>query len=306
MIQNSLLLINKPAGISSAKLVAQVKRHFSLKKVGHCGTLDPFATGLMLVCTGKATKISRYLLGSDKKYEATLRLGIATETLDPEGKIIGEKEIPALSEKKILDVFASLTGDQMQRPPLYSALKHEGVPLYKLARKGKIVEKPERPVQIHELSLLGFNEKEIRFFVHCSTGTYVRTLGADIAERLGTLGHLTQLERTETCNFSADCAIQTDELPLPDEVKASAWIVPLSEAISFLPGIYVKNSLTDDIFHGRVLSVSDFPEVFGIYGPIRLLSEEGKLLAIVREHPEKPEKFSYDAVLTTSLEEQEQ
>lgn len=297
MIQDAILLIDKPAGISSARLVSRVKRHFALKKVGHCGTLDPFATGLMLVCTGKATKVSRYLLGGDKKYEATLRLGIATDTLDLEGKILAEKEVPALSEEKIRAVLAFLTGDQMQRPPLYSALKHEGVPLYKLARKGKFVEKPPRPVSIHELALLDFTSSEIRFFVHCSSGTYIRTLGADIAEKLGTAGHLSALRRTETCGFSVDAAISPDDLPLGIDGSPAGWIVPAAQTISFLPGIYVKKSLTDAIFHGKVLSASDFPGLLGISGPVRLLDEEEKLLAIVREHPEKPGFLSYDAVL---------
>ncbi|HEY9016864.1 tRNA pseudouridine(55) synthase TruB [Thiomicrospira sp.] len=213
-VVNGIVLVNKAAGLTSRDVVQKITRIYSAKKAGHTGTLDPFATGLLPVCLGEATKVSGLLLASDKRYIATLGLGVETDTGDHDGNVIEQMVVPALTSEKIESVLESFRGDIFQVPPMYSSLKFEGKSLHVYARKGIEIEREPRQVQIMELNLLDFDQHQIRFEVHCSKGTYVRVLGEDIAKALGTVGHLTGLHRTQTGVFKADMMRDLDEIAM--------------------------------------------------------------------------------------------
>ncbi|MCW7755182.1 tRNA pseudouridine(55) synthase TruB [Desulfobotulus sp. H1] len=296
---DGILLIDKPRGLSSAAVVGCIKRTFGLKKIGHAGTLDPFATGLLVLCLGRATRISRYFLGGDKAYEATLRLGFATDTLDPEGAITEQAPIPQVTPKAIRDIFKQFSGPIRQIPPAYSALKHNGVPLYRLARQGNPVQKPARSVVVHTLALQDIALPDIRFSVHCSSGTYIRTLAADFARSMGTVGHLVELRRTECCGFSIHKALNLEEC-LEKARQTPAMLpdlIPMTEALHFLPGVRVNNALTEKIFHGKVLSTAEILPSVPHFGPVRVLNAESRLVAVIRRNEDDPDFFCYDAVL---------
>lgn len=213
-VVNGIVLVNKAAGLTSRDVVQKVTRIYSAKKAGHTGTLDPFATGLLPVCLGEATKVSGLLLASDKRYIATLGLGVETDTGDHDGEIIEQMAVPPLTQAKIEAVLDTFRGEILQVPPMYSSLKFEGQSLHVYARKGIEIEREPRQVQIMELSLLDFDQHQIRFEVHCTKGTYVRVLGEDIAKALGTVGHLTALHRTQTGVFKADMMRDLDEIAM--------------------------------------------------------------------------------------------
>lgn len=207
-----IVLLNKPAGVSSNGILQKVIRAFNAKKGGHTGALDPFATGLLPICLGEATKVSGLLLESDKRYTATLKLGEQSDTGDTEGEIIQTLPVPELTAEKINTVLTQFKGDIEQIPPMYSALKHQGKPLYYYARQGIEIERPARPIRILDLQLISFTPNKIVFDVHCSKGTYVRTLGEDIAKALGTVGHLTALHRTQTGSLMGDDMLSLEEI----------------------------------------------------------------------------------------------
>lgn len=214
-----VFLIDKPVGATSFNMVAGLRRVLNMKKVGHAGTLDPFATGLLIVCAGrKATRMISLFMDADKEYIATLCLGKETETYDPEGAITAEKDVGILTAREIDQVLANFTGPQLQVPPAYSALKHKGKPLYHYARKGIKIEKEARAITISELEWLDRREEitgktaELRIRVKCTKGTYIRTLGHDIGRALGCGAYLTELRRTKIGCFSVENAVKGDAL----------------------------------------------------------------------------------------------
>lgn len=218
-VEAGVFLIDKPVGITSFGVVARMRKVLGLKKVGHAGTLDPFATGLLIVCAGRpATKLISQFMDGKKEYLATLRLGVETETLDTEGEIINRTDVGELSGLKIESCLDTFRGTQMQVPPAYSALKHQGKPLYYYARKGIKVEKDAREITISTLERtdgdrdITGQEGKLEIRVVCSKGTYIRTLGADIGTSLGCGGHLTGLRRTQSGTFSVEQSIGWDEL----------------------------------------------------------------------------------------------
>ena len=206
MSKNGILITNKPVGMSSFQMCSKVKRELGEKKVGHIGTLDPLASGVLPVLVGKATKFSEFLVEHDKEYIAEIQLGKKTETGDSEGDVIEEKEVGNYSENEITDVLNSFLGDSMQIPPMYSALKLNGKKLYELAREGKTVERKARPIHIDSISLLSYDKNQyiIKFIVNCSRGTYIRVLAEDIAEKLGTCGFMKSLIRTRVGNYKLE------------------------------------------------------------------------------------------------------
>ncbi|MBM9518710.1 tRNA pseudouridine(55) synthase TruB [Desulforhopalus vacuolatus] len=212
-----VLCIDKPPGLTSFGAVARVRRILGIKKVGHAGTLDPFATGLLVICVGRsATRLISQFMDGEKEYLATLRLGIETETLDPEGDIVCKKSVGELSEGQIEDVLATFRGVQMQKPPIYSALKHKGKPLYWYARRGIAVEKEPRKIVISELERVGNgscsdDRPELKIRVRCSKGTYIRVLGAEIGETLGCGAYLTALRRTSSGFFGLVKAVTGED-----------------------------------------------------------------------------------------------
>ena len=250
-IVNGIVLLDKPEGLTSNGILQKIRRFYSAKKAGHTGALDPFATGLLPICFGEATKVSGLLLDSDKKYIATLKLGIGTNTGDKDGEIILEKSLPKLSEQTILSVFEDFTGDIKQVPPMYSALKHKGKPLYEYARKGITIERPARPITILSLSLISFEKDIIKFEVHCTKGTYVRTLGEDIAKSLGTVGHLIALHRTQTGDITAD-QMQTVETL---SAGSAEFLLPLDLPLKHLEAIHLNEQDAKLIQQGGKLAV---------------------------------------------------
>lgn len=198
---NGLLILDKSEGMSSNYALQKVKRLFKAKKAGYAGTLDPFATGMLPICFGKATKLVDQLHEHPKCYRATLRLGQATSTGDTEGEVIETLPPPSATEAELRQVINQFIGDILQVPPMYSALKHEGQPLYKLARQGKVIERPARPAKIYDIKIIKYIPNEIIFEATCGKGVYIRTLGEDIARALNTCGHLIGLRRLYCAGF---------------------------------------------------------------------------------------------------------
>lgn len=250
---DGFILLNKPVGPSSNGILQKVMRIFNAKKGGHTGALDPFATGLLPICLGEATKVSGLLLDSDKRYTATLKLGEQSDTGDTEGEIIKTLPVPELTEPDIEAVLQKFTGDIEQVPPMYSALKYQGKPLYFYARQGIEIDRPARPITIKELKLISYQDSTLIFDVQCTKGTYVRTLGEDIALALGTVGHLTALHRTQTGELSGDDMLTFEEI----EFQKLAAIQPIDIALTHLQRLDLSKDEVDLIQHGQML---DYPK----------------------------------------------
>jgi len=209
---DGVLLVDKAEGMTSHDVVALLRRRLEMKKIGHCGTLDPIATGLLLLTIGRGTKVQDLLMSEDKEYVGTLLLGIATSTQDRQGEVIDRRPVPPLGENEIRAAFEKFRGDFHQLPPMVSAKKHGGVPLYKLARQGKVVEREPRLVHVYRYTIDRIALPEIDFSVLCSKGFYVRTYVHDIGEVLGCGAHLKSLRRTKSGRFAVDQAITIDEI----------------------------------------------------------------------------------------------
>ncbi|MCR5332920.1 MAG: tRNA pseudouridine(55) synthase TruB [Bacilli bacterium] len=237
------LLINKKAGVTSRAEVNEVSKILGTKKVGHIGTLDPFATGLLIVLVGSATKISPFLERHNKTYIATIALGKKTDSGDLTGNIIEEKPVPKLTIEKISEVLQSFLGESEQIPPMYSAIKKDGKPLYAYARKGEEVERKPRKITIYDIKLITYSDASITFVAKVSKGTYVRTLGEDIAEKLGTVGHLSELERTMIDNFNVKDAIKAEDV-------SSSKLLSIEKMLKDFPSINVSGEIASKVKNG--------------------------------------------------------
>jgi len=282
---SGILIVDKSAGISSAKVVARVKKLLKARKAGHTGTLDPFATGVLVCCINRATKLSRFFLHGEKKYEAILHLGIETDTQDSTGKVTNTYNNIEFSEKTIRSVFKQFEGTISQLPPVYSALKYKGIPLYKHARKNKPVQKPARRVSILSLEILEINLPAIRFEVSCSAGTYIRTLCADIGEALGCGGHLKELRRTESSGFTIKDAATLEALEksaLSEDL--SDRIISMSNVLKDMPEHVADKTLAQKIMHGNIMTKNDFlPEKGNLEeGFIKIVDADNSLIAILK------------------------
>ncbi|MHC1697844.1 MAG: tRNA pseudouridine(55) synthase TruB [Geobacteraceae bacterium] len=281
---NGILIFDKPAGITSHDVVAIVRRTLKQKKVGHTGTLDPFATGVLPVALGEATKVIPYLDESIKEYRAVMRLGISTDTQDYTGRVLQQKDSEHITTALIQKTICSFVGTISQVPPMFSAVKQGGVPLYKKARLGEEVERAPRQIIIHTLSLDNVQLPLVTFTVRCSRGTYVRTLANDLGETLGCGAHLVELRRTRSGIFSIDCAIPLDTLQqrFVEGTLAENLITPL-QALSHLPTLPLTENGAKNVSFGRAPSTGDF-ETYpaeGIDGGQTVcLVREDKLLAI--------------------------
>ncbi len=224
---NGILLVDKPSGPTSHDIVDEIRRHFRFKKVGHAGTLDPQATGLLTIMIGRGTKLANVLMTSDKIYEGTLRLGITTNTQDAAGTILHEADFSHVTRDAFEMEMKKWRGDIFQTPPMVSAVKKNGVPLYKLARKGITVERKPKLIHIYEFKLLDFTLPRASFYFHCSKGVYVRTLCADIGEALGCGAHLESLRRTRGGDFSVQNATTIDEILRLDLQQLYNIFIPL-------------------------------------------------------------------------------
>lgn len=204
----------KPINWTSFDVVKKVRSATHVKKVGHAGTLDPFAQGVLVICLGKATKRVAHIQELEKEYEGTIKLGVLTDTLDPTGEIIEHAKVPPLNEGLILAIFDKFVGEIMQIPPMFSALKIGGKRLYNLARRGVTIDREPRPVKIYSIELLEMQEEmnQLRFRVVCGKGTYIRVLASDIARKIGTVGHLSDLTRTRIGDFTGETAMRLDQL----------------------------------------------------------------------------------------------
>jgi tRNA pseudouridine55 synthase len=291
---NGVVIIDKPAGQSSAKVLAQVKTLFRAAKAGHSGTLDPFATGVLVCCLNQATRLARFFLHGQKTYEAVLVLGVETDTQDITGRVIGRTEMPkGICTARIEEVFARFKGDSMQQPPAFSALKHQGKPLYRLAREGKPVQKPPRPVSVHQIRLLEVELPRIRFSVTCSAGTYVRTLCADMGQAFGCGGHLAELRRTASSWFSIEVANTLASLKAMTPEDRSKTLINMADALREMPVFSADQGLAERIAQGQPLTKVDIPissiqgaSVNVPLGPIRVLDPQQRLRAVVEAKPD--------------------
>ncbi|MCH6257939.1 tRNA pseudouridine(55) synthase TruB [Puniceicoccaceae bacterium K14] len=226
-----VLFIDKPTGMTSHDVVDKVRRKLKMKRIGHAGTLDPAATGLLVILVGKATKLSQSLMSLDKVYSGTIKLGETTNTQDAEGEVTVTKPVPELSEAEILKHMESFIGDQYQTPPMFSAIKINGQPLYKMARKGKEVEREPRFIRVSKFELLKFESPTITFSLDCTKGTYVRTIANDLGERIGCGAHLSSLRRDASDRFSVKQAVRLDDFLEMELSNISKVLVPGREAV---------------------------------------------------------------------------
>jgi len=275
---NGIVAIDKPKDITSAKVVAHVKRLLNAKKVGHAGTLDPFAEGVLVCCINDATRLARFLLAGNKTYEATLKLGIETDTQDSTGSVTAvsrECDYPADTIRSVVKQFE---GRIEQQPPVFSALKHKGTPLYKLARQGTPVQKPARRVNISKIKILEVNLPLVHFEVSCSAGTYIRSLCADIGQQLGCGGHLLALKRTESSGFKIQQAISPTRLEkriLAGDSKR--YLISMTDALGEMPTCIADQKLIEKVRHGKHLKTSDI----GIAGLSENLEKQDTNIKIV-------------------------
>lgn len=273
---DGVLVIDKPKGPTSFDVVRQVRGLLKVKKVGHTGTLDPMATGVLPLCLGEATKVAGFITEGDKAYDAVVRLGVETDTQDAEGKVVAEAPVPPLSAALLEEVLARFRGTFEQVPPMYSAVKVGGKRLYELARAGEEVERASRQVTVYELVLRDFNAHQLHLSVRCSKGFFVRTLAQDIGRALGCGAHLEMLRRTMSGPFSLAQALPLSELPeLVKEPEALARrLLSLSEALVDLPAVQVGAADAVRVSHGVPVEAPPQP------GRVRVLGPEGRLLAV--------------------------
>ncbi|MDY7033916.1 MAG: tRNA pseudouridine(55) synthase TruB [Thermodesulfobacteriota bacterium] len=259
---NGIVVIDKPSGISSHSVVKKVQRQLRAEKAGHTGTLDPLATGVLPVCLNEATKTVQFLINDDKEYEVGLRLGIETDTQDVTGEVIAESDRIPENQNEIIDVFDRFVGSIQQKPPAFSALKHKGVPLYKLARRGVQVENKERTVIIFSLRIAAIDLPYVSFAVSCSKGTYIRTLCADIGRNLGCGAHLVRLRRTRSGKFRIEDALTIQEVE--ESVKKGAiekHVIPMDKALDNLSQIKVNNNMERKIKQGKQILLRDLQNI---------------------------------------------
>ena len=270
-MSSGLLLVDKGEGVSSAGVIRSLKSQIGKTKVGHLGTLDPFASGLLPLCLGEATKVARYLLLEDKAYTGTIQLGSETDTLDRTGVVTAEALVPVLDERTIAEIRARFVGTIAQVPPMYSALKRGGVPLYELARRGESVERAARAVEIRALAVERLASDRLGIAVRCSKGTYIRVLAADIARALGTVGHLSALRRTAVGPFGLEQAWSVEQLQATPRAE---W--PLLTVRRALAGLQAFAVAPDALAHlrcGRQAALRQLP--IGQPGETALIVSEG-------------------------------
>jgi tRNA pseudouridine55 synthase len=268
MTVDGALLLDKPLGLSSNAALQQARRLFGASKAGHAGTLDPLASGLLIVLFGEATKFAGPQLDGDKAYLATLQLGTTTATGDAEGQVLERKSIPEGLANTIPSILDKFTGEIEQVPPMYSALKRDGVPLYKLARRGEEVERKARRVTIAELQLERFNSPFMEIRVRCSKGTYIRTLAQDIGAALGCGAHLAALRRTASGRFRLEQAAGLDSLAGLTAAQREQRLLPLAELLADLPRAELDAASAARLRNGQALPLAGLAEgLCGVYGP---------------------------------------
>ncbi|MBT3177814.1 MAG: tRNA pseudouridine(55) synthase TruB [Desulfobacula sp.] len=301
-MKSGIIAIHKPCGISSARVVARVKKALGAKKVGHTGTLDPFASGLMLCAINKGTRISGFFLGGKKRYLARICLGIETDTYDLTGKTVfcaPKAVMDDLKNQDIVETIKSFVGIQDQRPPAFSALKHKGQPLYKLARQGIKIQKPPRQIEFFDISINQIELPNVDIDVFCSSGTYIRSLAFDLGQKLGCGAHLSKLCRTQSSNFLLENAIELEAFESLDKTLAEQRILSLSNCLEFLPKVVASKSIAQKIKFGQKLLKKEFevtPKTKS--GLFRVTDDENDLLAILQLNENSPE-YIYSCVFSS-------
>jgi tRNA pseudouridine55 synthase len=283
---DGIVLLDKPAGLSSTQALQRVRRLLQAEKAGHAGTLDPLATGMLPLCFGQATKACGSLLGRRKAYRATLALGAATDTGDAEGAVVQQAAVPTLASDRIEQALASLRGERLQVPPMYSALKRDGRPLYELARRGEAVEREARPVTIHSLEAIETTAESLVFEVVCSKGTYVRVLGEEIAAHLGTVGHLAALRRLWVEPFDGEGLVTLDRIESDLGVGGASptWLRPVDDAFPDLPRLQLDATDALHVRQGRQL---DCPPQFVEVSLVRAYDLAGTFLGLLEVGPDQ-------------------
>ena len=279
---SGIVLLDKPTGITSNRALQIVKRLYNASKAGHTGSLDPLATGLLPLCLGEATKVSGFLLDADKQYYATLKLGVKTSSADAEGEVIATRPVENYPASEIEAVLQQFSGDIEQVPPMHSALKVNGQPLYRLAHQGREIERKPRQVTIYNIELLRHDGDEMDIRVNCSKGTYIRTLAEDIGEVLGCGAHLSALRRTRSGPFDIADSVTLEQLEEIQEAEAGSFealdrlLVPAEEALDDWPTIHLSENAAFYICRGQAVMVPKAPTE----GLVRLFSAEKGFLGI--------------------------
>ena len=277
---HGVFLLDKPQGMSSNDIMQKVKRIFQANKAGHTGALDPLATGMLPICLGEATKFSQFLLDADKRYLATAKLGERTDTSDAEGQIVETREVK-VKTPEILTALEQFRGDILQVPTMFSALKHNGKPLYEYARQGITVEREARPITIFELNFIEYNAPYLTLEVHCSKGTYIRTLVDDLGEVLGCGAHVTMLRRTVVADYPTEKMLDWHTLQsLAEQQDLSlldALLLPMDTAVAKLPTLTLNESQAQGIRFGQRVK---FNNPNSLQGLVRLFSHENRFLGV--------------------------
>jgi len=282
---NGLLIIDKPKGLTSHDVVRRVRRQLRMRRVGHTGTLDPMATGVLPVAVGEATRLVEFLMDGEKTYRATLKLGEITDTQDAEGQVLEHRSVAGVSAADVETAVRSFEGEIWQVPPMYSALKKDGVPLYRLAREGVEVPREARQIYIRRLQVLAIDLPQVTFEVDCSKGTYVRTLCHDLGLALGTGAHLVALRRTRTGSFTEDDCVSLEQLEAA-EGEGERWLLPLCEVLREMPVLEVDAPAARRLADGippEVSSLSAQPSC--AEGQTVRLMQGRALLAVARYAP---------------------
>ncbi|HUK57397.1 MAG TPA: tRNA pseudouridine(55) synthase TruB [Nitrospiria bacterium] len=281
---DGFLNIHKPAGWTSHDVVARLRSVLKIKKIGHTGTLDPAATGVLPICLGKATKLARFLTETDKEYDAVMRLGETTDTQDATGKVLSRRPTDGVTEDRVREALASFRGEIRQIPPMYSAVKIAGQPLYKAARAGREVERLPRTVVIHRLEMRGMEGRDVAFSVVCSKGTYIRTLCADIGERLGSGAHLFRLERTRSGPFRIEDALTVSEAEAAaGEGRIRERVLTAGEVLRDFPSMSVTRDGARLLMHGTPIGlrgVGRLPKEIKTGQPVLVYNTSGVLIAL--------------------------
>lgn len=288
---DGILLLDKPSGISSNAALQQARRLFSAAKAGHTGSLDPLASGLLPICFGEATKLSGLLLDSDKRYEVVLQLGAQTDTADADGAVVATAPFEQVTAEAIEAAVLKFTGEQRQVPPMYSALKHQGQRLYALARQGLDVERAPRDITIHALRVLSFGGGQLELHVHCSKGTYIRSLGEDLARALGTLAHVVRLRRVAAGPFTGPM-LSLETLQTQADAGGEALdhlLLPPSAALRGWPELRLDAEASRRLRLGQAVRIPGIvpPGELALYGPTGELIGIGKALADGRVAPSR-------------------
>jgi len=278
-----IISLNKPKGITSQDAVTKVKRILNIKKAGHTGTLDPMATGLLMVCINKATRLASYFTDLDKEYRAVMKLGESTDTQDAEGNVTAAGGKVDFDENTIREALKAFEGRILQQPPMFSALKHKGKALYKYARKGIEIERKLREITIYSIELQKINLPYVEFMVRCSKGTYIRTLCYDIGQKLGTEAHMCKLERTAIGSFGLNESLSPDELKdAAERAQLNKGIYTMNEALYWMPELRIRAEQIMAVLHGNPITLKE-SELSAEYEKgtgIRITSPDGDLLAV--------------------------